>query len=203
MIARRLLLALPLLPLAGSAFAADAAVSAPVQALLDGLLAAMKAGSKQSFLQRYNALAPVVDRAFEISATLQAAVGPRWAGIDPAQQAMLLDVFRKFTIGRYADNFSEYNGEKLELLPEVRSVGEDQVVATRILPNNGEPVKIDYVMRRGPSGWRAVDVLLNGSISQVAVQRSDFRALIGPGDATRLIESLKKKVADMSAGTLS
>jgi len=67
---------------------------------------------------------------------------------------------------------------------------------------NGTPVRLDYVMRRGPQGWRAVDVLLDGSISRVAVQRSDFRSLITQGDAGALIASLNKKIADLSGGTL-
>ncbi len=201
MIARRLLLALPFI--AAGARAADASPSAPVKELLDALIAAMKMPDTATFKQRFAALAPVVDRTFDVPATLQSAVGPRWTSLDAAQQARLLDVFRKFTVARYVDNFSEHNGEQLEVLPESRSVGEDQVVATQIVPPNGDAVRIDYVMRRGPAGWRAVDVLLNGSISQVAVQRSDFRALISPGDASRLIESLQKKVADMSGGTLS
>ncbi len=202
MIARRALMVLPLL-VASSSFAAETEAAVPIRALLQALTASMKAGSKVPFLQRFATLAPVVDRAFNIPATLQAAVGPRWVGIDAAQQAKLLDVFRKFTIGRYADNFSEYGGEALEILPETRSVGEDQVIETRIVPGHGDPVRIDYVMRRESTGWHAVDVLLNGSISQVAVQRSDFRALLSAGDASRLIDSLQKKVADMSGGSLS
>ncbi len=201
MIARRAILLLMLAAI--PARAADAEASAPIAALMQALIASMKGGTKAPFPQRYATLAPVVERAFDIPATLQAAIGPRWASLDPAQQAKLLDVFRKFTIGRYVDNFSEYNGEKLVVLPETRMVGTDQVVATQITPGHGDPVRIDYVMRRDPTGWHAIDVLLNGSISQVAVQRSDFRALIGAGDATRLIESLQKKVADLSGGTLS
>ena len=53
-----------------------------------------------------------------------------------------------------------------------------------------------------PDGWRAVDVLLDGSISRVAVQRSDFRKLLDPGDASALIASLEKKVSDLSGGAL-
>ena len=83
-----------------------------------------------------------------------------------------------------------------------RTVGADQVVATRIVPAGGEPTRIDYVMRRGPAGWRAVDVLLNGSISQVAVQRSDFRTSVATGDASALIASLQRKVAELSGGAI-
>ena len=73
---------------------------------------------------------------------------------------------------------SRFSGEKLTVLPDQRSVGADLVVPTEIVPAQGEPTRIDYVMRRGAQGWRAVDVLLNGSISQNAVKRSDFRSLV-------------------------
>jgi phospholipid transport system substrate-binding protein len=61
---------------------------------------------------------------------------------------------------------------------------------------------LDYVMRAEDAGWKAVDILLDGSISRVAVQRSDFRSLLRPGDASALIESLQRKVDQLSAGTM-
>ena len=127
----------------------------------------------------------------------------RWAGLPPAQQSQLLDVFRRYTVATYVANFDSFGGERLDVLPESRSIGADQVVATQIVPAGGSPTRIDYVMRRGPAGWKAVDVYLNATISQVAVQRSDFRSLLGTGDAGPLIASLKRKIADLSGGTLS
>jgi phospholipid transport system substrate-binding protein len=56
-------------------------------------------------------------------------------------------------------------------------------------------------MRQGPGGWQAVDVLETGTISQVAVQRSDFRSLL-EGGADKLIASLKAKVDKLSGGTV-
>jgi phospholipid transport system substrate-binding protein len=185
-----------------AARAADPEAGAPIQALNQALLAAMRAGKGTPFPQRYAALAPVAERAFDLPAILQASVGPRWASIPAAQQAALLDAFRKFTVSSYVANFSEFNGERIELVPDTRNLGADQVVGTRITPANGEPTRIDYVMRRGPGGWRAVDVLLNGSISQVAVYRSDWRSALGSG-AEPLIDNLRRKVADLSGGTLS
>lgn len=198
---RQLFVGLALLPAAAQA--ADADAVAPIAALNKALLDAMRTGTSSPFPQRYAALAPVVERAFDIPATLQAAVGPRWSSLPLPQQAQLLDVFRKFTIARYVDNFDGFNGERLEVLPDSRSVGTDQVVATQIVPAGGEAVRIDYVMRRGASGWRAVDVLLNGSISQVAVQRSDFRSLVSAGDAGPLILSLQRKISELSGGAIS
>jgi len=44
-------------------------------------------------------------------------------------------------------------------------------------------------MKRMPGEWKAVDVLADGSISRVAVQRSDFRSLLASGDAPALLAS--------------
>ena len=203
-VTRRLTLAGPLLPWFGRiAAAADPEAAAPIAALNRGLIAGMRAGKATPFAQRFNTLAPLVEAAFDIPGILQASVGPRWSALPPAQQSQLLDVFRRFTVASYVANFDSFSGEKLELLPESRSVGADQVVASQIVPSSGAPTRIDYVMRRTAAGWRAVDVLLNGSISRVAVQRSDFRSLLGSGDASPLIQSLQRKIADLSGGALA
>jgi hypothetical protein len=56
-------------------------------------------------------------------------------------------------------------------------------------------------MRQGPNGWQAIDVLEQATISQTAVQRSDFRGLLTDG-ADKLIASLQAKVDTMSGGTI-
>lgn len=183
--------------------AADAQAAAPIEALNQALLASMRAGKGTPFQQRYASLLPAVDRAFDLPSVLATAVGPRWSSIPADQQSRLLDVFRAFTVASYASNFDSFAGERLEVLPDAgRMVGQDQVIATRISPASGQPRRLDYVMRRGAQGWRAVDVLLDGNISQTAVQRSDFRSLLGSGGAEALIASLQRKVSDLSGGAI-
>jgi phospholipid transport system substrate-binding protein len=58
--------------------AADDA-SAPIRAFNSALLAIMRAGKATPFAQRFDALAPVADRAFNMEALLQGVVGPAWA----------------------------------------------------------------------------------------------------------------------------
>ena len=72
---------------------------------------------------------------------------------------------------------------------------------TWVRPVKGDSHELDYVMRQTPSGWRVVDVLADGSISRVAVQRSDFRRLLARGGAAALAESLRTKSADLSSGS--
>ena len=74
---------------------------------------------------------------------------------------------------------------------------------TKIISSSGESHELDYVMRQEGGAWKAVDVLADGSISRVAVQRSDFRRLVSRGGAQALIESLNQKTTDLSGGALS
>jgi phospholipid transport system substrate-binding protein len=111
---------------------------------------------------------------------------------------MLLDAFRKYTIASYINSFDEYNGQRFLVNPEPRTVGNDQIVRTQIIPTSGEGHKLDYVMREDPSGWRVADVLADGSVSRVAVQRSDFRSLIRRGGAPALAQSLQAKSVNLS-----
>ena len=199
---RVLLAALCALPLA--ARAEEAGPAQPIAALNAGLLAIMHAGRAKSFAERTAMLRPVVEKAFDLTLLAQSSVGhARWAALPASQQSDLLEVFSQFTVASYVANFDDFNGEKFTIEADNRKVENDVVVPSRIVASNGDVTKLDYVMRNTESGWRVVDILLDGSISRVAVTRSDFRALIGPNDASKLIESLRSKVAKLAAGTAS
>ena len=184
----------------GGAHAQSADPSAPITALDQALVTAMKTGT-QPFAARYAALAPSVDHAFNLPQILQTVVGLRWSGIPAAQQQKLLATFRAYTISSYVSNFNSDSGATIKVLPESRNVAADRVVETEITPKSGDPTRIDYVMHQGTAGWQAVDVLEQGSISQVAVQRSDFRSLLA-GGPDKLIASLQSKIDTMSGGTI-
>jgi len=188
--------------LAFAAFDAHAAdtPSAPIDQLDAALVTTMKNGSAP-FQQRYAALAPAVDATFNLQQILQTTIGLKWASIPADKQKALLAAFRAFTIASYVSNFDSDSGTTFRLLPETRAVGADKVVESEIVPKDGDPTRMDYVMRQSPTGWQAIDVLEEGTISQAAVQRSDFRSLLADGP-DKLIASLTAKVEKMSGGTV-
>ena len=211
LIGRRDLLGLAItalvVPISGQAIGAqtrdDTSARASVENLDDALLAAMKAGDRTSFNERYRALAPVIEQVFNLDAVLAASIGLSWATLREAQKAELATVFSRYTVSSYVSNFNSYNGQSFQVLPSVRAVGNGEVVIqTRLVRINRSPVKLDYVMRDGPAGWQAVDVLTDGSISRVAVQRSDFHELLMTGGVPALTAGLGRKVANLSSGML-
>jgi phospholipid transport system substrate-binding protein len=198
---KSVLAAAALLIIAGSqeTLAADT-LTAPIDQLDAGLMTAMKNGATP-FPQRYAALAPIVDSTFNLQQILQTTIGLKWASIPADKQKALLAAFRAFTIASYISNFDSDSGTTFRILPETRAVGADKVVESEIVPKDGDPTRMDYVMRQSGSGWQAVDILEEGTISQAAVQRSDFRSLLADGP-DKLIASLTAKVDKMSGGTV-
>jgi phospholipid transport system substrate-binding protein len=180
--------------------AGDEAVLAPVQRLIAGLLSIMKAGMATPFQLRFATLGPVIDQSFDLETILKQSVGSTWGTLPPDQQNMLEDAFRRYTVASYVNSFDNYNGQRFDVSPQTRTVGADQVVQTHLIPKSGESHELDYVVRQQPAGWKVVDVLAEGSISRVAVQRSDFRRLLARGGAQALADTLRAKSADMSDG---
>jgi phospholipid transport system substrate-binding protein len=169
----------------------------------EALLTAMKTGVQTDFSHRFQALAPEVDQVFDLPAVLAVSVGPGWASFSPDQQSRLLDVFRRYTVASYLANFDTYAGQSFAVSPDTRSLGAGGVVVqSRIVPVRGDATELDYVMKQTPVGWKAVDVLAAGSISRVAVQRSDFRHILSNGGADALLLSLQRKTADLSGGAM-
>ena len=144
----------------------------------------------------------VIDSVFDLPDILKGAVGPRWAALTPDEQTALLDAFRRFTVSTYVGSFNNFGGERFDILPDQRGVGDSVVVATQIVPKSGKPARLDYVLHsttgQGAAAWKITDILLDGSFSQVAVQRSEFRSSLAAGGAAQLISTLDSKSASLS-----
>jgi len=176
--------------------------AAPVAQLDNALLAVMKAGSRgASFAARYAALRPVIERVFDLESVLAASVGFSWPTLSAPQKRALMAAFSRYTVATYIANFDSYNGQNFEVIPGVREVGNGEIVVrTRLHRRDRSPVMLAYVMRQGPAGWQAVDVLTDDSISRVAVQRSDFQELLASGGVPALAAGLERKAASLSDG---
>ncbi|HET7881586.1 MAG TPA: ABC transporter substrate-binding protein [Acetobacteraceae bacterium] len=183
---------------------ADPGAVAPIRELCDSLLGVMRAGRSTPFPRRFDMLTPAIEHAFDLAAILQLSVGPSWTSLAAADQNTLLTAFRRYTIANYVNSFDNYNGQRFDIQPNTRPLPNgEQVAQTKIISSSGESHELDYVMRQQAAGWKAVDVLADGSISRVAVQRSDFRRLVSSGGARALIDSLNQKTSDLSGGALS
>ena len=67
------------------------------------------------------------------------------------------------------------------------------MVKSNLILNSKEKVSINYLLTLKGEKWRIFDVLLAGSVSEVATKKSEFSSFIKEGSISPLIEALKKK----------
>ena len=192
------------LSLALSLFAASAAALAVnpqdnVRGFYDTLLTTMRYGPTLGQSGRYARVAPVVDRLFDVPAMTRLAVGPTWATLSPAQQRQLVDAFRHYIAATYADRFDSYSGQQLQVTGE-RPYNGDVIVQTKIVKSDGDITDLDYLMRQNQGSWQISDVYLDGTISQVAIQRSEFHSILRREGVDGLVAVLNRKVDLLGKG---
>ena len=179
--------------------AAPASGGDTVQGLYDALLGTMKNGRTLGQSGRFTQLEPVIRRSFDIPTMARLSVGPSWANLSEAQRQEIIDSFGRYIAAIYADRFDSYSGQKLQVTDE-QSAATGVIVHSQIVKANGEPVKVDYLMRKNGDSWLIADVYLDGAISEVATRRSEFAAILRNEGIDGLITALNRK-ADALTGT--
>jgi phospholipid transport system substrate-binding protein len=109
--------------------------------------------------------------------------------------------FGRYISSIYADRFDCYDGQKLEVTGE-QPAASGVMVRSRIIKANGEPVKVDYMMRHNGKAWLISDIYLDGAVSEVATRRSEFAAILKTEGIDGLIAALNRK-ADLLTGTMA
>jgi phospholipid transport system substrate-binding protein len=172
-----------------------------VQGLYDALLVTMKNGRTLGQSGRFTQLEPVIRRTFDIASMARLSVGPSWAPLTDGQRQQVTESFARYISAIYADRFDSYAGQKLQVTGE-QPAAAGVMVKSQIIKANGEPVNIDYMMRRNGEAWLISDIYLDGAISEVATRRSEFSAILRNEGIDGLIAALNRK-ADMLTGMMA
>src|SRR5215469_14718749 len=186
--------------LAYPAHAVPASGGDTVQGLYDTLLGTMKSGRSLGQSGRFARLEPVIRRTFDIPTMARLSVGSSWVTLSEAQRQQVIESFGRYISATYADRFDSYAGQKLQVIGEQQAAA-GLMVKSQIIKANGEPVSVDYMMRRNGDTWLISDIYLDGVISEVATRRSEFGAILKSEGIDGLIAALNRKANILNAST--
>lgn len=146
----------------------------------------------------FDALAPVMDVAFDFETMTKTIVGRQWAKADLDTQSRLLAAFRRVSIATYADQFSDLKQGEFEIVSSRDGPRGLKLVDSR-LKTPDDNVSLVYVLRNKNGAWRIIDVLLDGGISELAVRASEYSNILKNSGPEGLIASLNKQSKDLLA----
>jgi len=183
---------LALAGLAGPAEAANPGPSDEIHAFYDVLLGNMKNAQALGVKGRYDKLEPVVLAAFDIPFMSRITVGSTWSTLAPEKKQELAKAFGHYIAATYATEFDGYSGEQLQVLGD-QKIKHGVIVKSQIVKSDGTPIALNYLMHDNDVRWQIRDIYLAGTISQMAIRRSEFSSVLRNGGIDKLISVLNEK----------
>ena len=184
----------------GGAIAAEspkAPAIARVESFHDVLLQVMKDAKTLGPPGRFKQLEPAVTRFFHLPLMIRIASGSAWSKGTDKEKESLARSFERMSVATYADRFNGYSGESFATDSTQEGPQGTTLVETRIVRPKNEPVALIYVMREVKGEWRAVDVLLDTGISELARYRSEYRKILKDGGLTALAGKLDSTTSEI------
>jgi phospholipid transport system substrate-binding protein len=170
-----------------------------IEAFHEGLIGIMKDAKTIGFQGRMDRLAPLLNSIFDLDFMASKTVGGHWRKLSDADKARWTQVFTRITVANYAGRFTGYTGEKFITLGVEESQRGQQLVLTKIAIPEDEDVQLNYRLRKTDAGWKVIDVYLNGTVSELALRRSEYSTALKREGFDELIASIETKIEDMKA----
>ena len=168
-----------------------------VNELHAGLLSTMQKSKDTGFQERFDNLKPVVDETFDVGFMGSKSVGRHWKKLTPEEQQVWLDKFVSYITANYVGNFNQFDGESFEVLGEEEAQRNARIVLTRLNVPGSEDVIFNYRLRMTPDGWQIIDIYLKGTVSELALRRSDFTTTLKKKGFPVLASTVDKKIASL------
>ncbi|MBB4285531.1 ABC transporter substrate-binding protein [Roseospira goensis] len=148
---------------------------------------------------RAEALDGPVRATFAFDRMARAAAGKAWRAADAATRAAMVESFASYSVAVHADRFDGFSGESFAIDGTAPGPAGTTLVNTRIVRPADDDVPITYVVADTADGARVVDVLLEGSISEVALRRSEWASIGARDGLPGLIAALDRQAETLLA----
>jgi phospholipid transport system substrate-binding protein len=175
--------------------------SAAIDALHASLLDVMKNAEALGYAGREQKLRTVIPKYFDVDEMARQSLGgQQWKAASEDAKRRYLDTFERFMVANYAGRFDGFSGQSFETLGEVPGPRDTVIVKSRLLDPTDKNIDLNYRMHQVGGDWKVIDVYLDGSVSELALRRSEFVSIVKRENLDALLVALDAKIAKLAAG---
>ncbi|MDF0604374.1 ABC transporter substrate-binding protein [Neisseriaceae bacterium TC5R-5] len=138
---------------------------------------------------------------FDFQRMTALAVGLGWRQATAEQRAQLTQQFQTLLVQTYSSTMTRFKAAQIDIKPNPVMSNDNReatVKSTVTLPNNPNPVSVDYSLSKTPQGWRVYNVSVEGA-SLVTVYRNTFNEEIRKNGVDGLVKMLQEKNGSSSS----
>lgn len=172
---------------------------ATVEALHNDLLSVMKDSEILGISGRYDKFLAQLDRYFHMPLMVSFVSGDHWSKADQQARKKLTKAARRIGAGELAVLFSGYSDETFKTIGTRLIKDGSVLVETELVRQSDSNVKLTYRVRKFGEKWRIIDVLLDGTISQLLKRRDEYRRTLEDSGIAGLTGLLNAKADEILA----
>ncbi len=137
----------------------------------------------------------VVEQVYNNKKMLKIIVGEKkWQELNDNEKEDLYETFLEYISLSYIKRFSKIDDPRFELI-KFKKIGEKfNLVETNLIIPSEEKIMIHYLFSKVDNDWKVFDVLLEGTISEIATKKSEFKKIIDENGVSSLASSIRKKI---------
>ena len=132
----------------------------------------------------------VIKNSYDLEKMGKMIIGVDWKQMDTNTKKEFINVFKRFISVNYLRRFNKITDLSFEH-QTVTNIEDKFKLARVILTADNEKIKIDYLLGFKNEKWKIFDVLLDGSISEIATKKSDFKKIIREEGVDGLLKNLR------------
>ena len=136
-------------------------------------------------------LEAVISGRFDFEAMAKRSLGAHWRDLTPQQQKEFVTVFTKLLRQTYLDQIKAYNNQKVSITGERRD-GSYATVESRIVPQSGDSIDVNYRLHLIGDQWKVYDVVIE-NVSLVNNYRAQFNRVLVNGSYEELMRRMENR----------
>ncbi len=149
--------------------------------------------SKDERKERIKNLKRTLSGIFDNRKMIKMIYGSKWKALKQKSRNELSDVFLDYMTYNYEKRFRKIDNLNFKFVDEDK-LNENYVLVKTNLITSENPVEISYILEKKKGTWNIIDILLIGSISEIATKKSEFMAIIEESGPDGLILAIKSKI---------
>ena len=141
----------------------------------------------------YKKFMPIINNTYDIQKMLNMILGSAWKNSNMDEKKKISLAFAEYITKNYLKRFIKINDVKFKIEEKKSIKNKFVMIKTTLIPNNNDAVSINYLLSNKNGKWKIFDVLLAGSVSEIATKKSEFSSFLKDGKTNKLIDALNKK----------
>lgn len=172
-----------------------------VEGLNDSLLTVLKRSNELDYAGRFALLQPILQDSFDLEYMARQAVGRSFLDLEEPQRQTWYALFKDYMVANYASRFDHYSEQRFEILGEEPGKSDTVLVRTQVIDPADENVDLSYRLRQNNGEWQVADVYLKGTVSELALRRSEYASVLKREGFDALTANIRNKIDELAAGS--